>query len=169
MYFGCMEMMSVLIHNISGPVFAGEPDWQRQKLWIPNRTSGTVNFFILSYSPATVDELISYSATLIFIVIQPIFLSIMFHLTWKGENSKLRIFKWASQECTIPQNLNILPSLYFSFVHVIWFITNRTLSYVFTCSDCHLAIINLIHCIKNWPSTVINDQDWQLEICPLLV
>jgi len=52
--------------------------------------------------------------------------------------------------CTVPQNFNLLPLLYFYVVRVIRFITNRTFSFECTCtrSECHLTIITLIHWIK---------------------
>jgi len=50
---------------------------------------------------------------------------------------------------TVLQKSNFLPFLYFSFVYVIRFITNRrsTLSFVFSRSDCHLTIVTVIHWI----------------------
>jgi len=45
--------------------------------------------------------------------------------------------------CTVPPNFKILPFLYFSFVPVITYFTNRKLSFVLNRSDCHLTFITL--------------------------
>jgi len=45
-----------------------------------------------------------------------------------------------TDKCTVPQNFNLLPFLYTSFVHVIRFITKRKYTFVFTRSDCHLTV-----------------------------
>jgi len=51
--------------------------------------------------------------------------------------------------CTVLQNYNILPFLYFSLVCVIRFVTNREYGFVgIFKSDCHLTIITLIGYIK---------------------
>jgi len=51
--------------------------------------------------------------------------------------------------CTVPQNFNLLPFLYVSFVRVIRFMTNRKYAFILIArSDCHLTSITLICRIK---------------------